>query len=156
VRTVPPAIAAPQFARYAIVGALNTAVSIGAYSVLVAAASPYVIASGIGFLLGATTSYLGNRAWTFAATTTSHGSAAPRYLGVMLLGLASDLVLIALLVDGLGVAKVPAQLLVTPAVAVQGYLLSRHWAFAGGDAAAWRPWRWRSSAPSPSRPRAQA
>ena len=125
-----------QFSRYVTVGALNTAVSLTAYSGLVASGTPYVVASGIGFLLGAATSYLGNRAWTFAATPTSHGSAAPRYLGVMALGLASDRVAIALLVDGAGVPKLPAQLVVTPLVAVQGYLLSRHWAFADGRAAA--------------------
>lgn len=133
----------PQFARYAVVGGVNTAVSLASYSVLVASGVPYVLASGIGFLVGAATSYLGNRTWTFAATPTNHGSAAPRYLAVMLLGLASDLLLIALLVDGLGTAKVPAQLIVTPLVAVQGYLLSRHWAFAAGPAGpAWsRPSR---------------
>ena len=133
---VPRVTSLDQFARYAAVGAVNTAVSLTSYSGLVASGMPYVAASGIGFLLGAATSYLGNRAWTFAATPTSHSSAAPRYLAVLLLGLASDLVLIAALVDGLGMAKLPAQVVVMPLVAVQGYLLSRNWAFAGGGAAA--------------------
>lgn len=119
-----------QFARYAAVGGLNTAVSLVSYGALVAMGTPYVLASGLAFILGAATSYLGNRSWTFAATTTSHSTAAPRYLAVVLLGLLTDIVLIALLVDGAGMAKLPAQFVVTPVAAVQGYLLSRRWAFA--------------------------
>ena len=136
-----------QFCRYGTVGAVNTAVSLASYAALVAVGVPYVVASGAGFVLGAATGYLGNRTWTFAADTTSHRSAAPRYLLAMLLGLATDLVLIALLVDGLTLRKLPAQLVVTPAVAVQGYLLSRNWAFAAGAS---RPARsWPSSSGSP-------
>ena len=119
-----------QFARYGFVGVGNTAISFVTFSALIAIGTPYVLASGIAFVPAAAASYTGNRGWTFAGAASSHAHAVPRYVVVLLLGLLTDLVLIAALVDGLGVSKLPAQLAVIPAVAVQGYLLSRRWAFA--------------------------
>ena len=118
-----------DFARYAMVGVGNTIVTLAAYSGLVAAGSPYVAASAVAFILGALTSYLGNRTWTFARTEIPHRTAAPRYLAVVGLGLLTDVATIAALVDGLGAPKMLAQLVVIPIVALQGFALSRLWAF---------------------------
>ena len=136
---MPTSLPKRELATYAVVGAGNTIVTASSYSALVAAGAPYVEASALGFILGALTSYLANRTWTFARTQTPHRTAAPRYMAVVILGLLSDLAAITALVDGLGTPKVPAQLLVIPLVAVQGFLLSRHWAFRAGRAPAVAP-----------------
>jgi putative flippase GtrA len=127
-----------EFLRYAAVGVGNTIVTLASYSGLLAAGSPYVAASASAFILGALTSYLGNRTWTFARTEIPHRTAAPRYLAVVSLGLLTDVATIAALVDGLGASKLLAQVLVIPVVAVQGFVLSRLWAF--------RVTRWRAAA----------
>lgn len=118
-----------QFARYAAVGVLNTAVTLVAYHGFVVAGVPYRVASAIGYTLGGVTSYLCNRAWTFAGHGGSHLRVGPRYGVVFVLGLATDLVLISVLVEDAGLAKLLAQVLIAPAIAVQGFVLARHWAF---------------------------
>jgi putative flippase GtrA len=118
-----------QFARYAAVGVLNTVVTLAVYHGLVVAGVPYVLASGIGYTVGGLTSYLGNRAWTFAGHEGSHRSVGSRYAIVFGLGLLTDLVLIAVLVADVGLAKLLAQLVIAPVIAVQGFVLARHWAF---------------------------
>ena len=118
-----------ELVRYVAVGVGNTIVTLASYSGLIAAGSPYVAASAVAFILGALTSYLGNRTWTFARTEIPHRIAAPRYLAVVSLGLLTDVATIAALVDGLGAPKLLAQVLVIPVVAMQGFVLSRLWAF---------------------------
>ncbi len=118
-----------QFARYAAVGVLNTAVTLLAYHGLIVAGVHYRVASAIGYTLGGLTSYVVNRAWTFAGHGGSHLRVGPRYGVVFVLGLLTDLVLITLLVADVGVGKLLAQLLVAPVVAVQGFVLARRWAF---------------------------
>jgi putative flippase GtrA len=118
-----------QFARYAVVGVLNTVVTLLAYHGLVVAGVPYRIASAVGYTLGGLTSYGANRAWTFAGHEGSHLHVGPRFAAVFGLGLLTDLVLITLLVEDVGVGKLLAQLLVAPVVAVQGFVLARQWAF---------------------------
>jgi putative flippase GtrA len=118
-----------QFARYAAVGVLNTAVTLLAFHALTVAGVHYRIASAIGYVLGGLTSYLVNRAWTFSGHGGSHVSVGTRYGVVFGLGLVTDLVLITVLVQGAGLDELLAQLLVAPVVAVQGFVLARQWAF---------------------------
>jgi putative flippase GtrA len=118
-----------QFARYAAVGVLNTAVTLLAYHGLIVAGVPYRIASAIGYTFGGLCSYLANRAWTFAGHGGSHLRVGPRYGIVFGLGLLTDLVLITVLVEDAGLGKLLAQLLVAPVIAIQGFFLARQWAF---------------------------
>jgi putative flippase GtrA len=118
-----------QFIRYAAVGLLNTAVTLLVSHALIVAGVPYRAASAVGYTFGGITSYLANRAWTFAGHEGSHASVGSRYFVVFGLGLLTDLVLITLLVQDAGVGKIVAQLLVAPVIAVQGFVLARQWAF---------------------------
>src|SRR5262249_36927566 len=118
-----------QFARFAAVGVLNTAVTLVAYHALLVAGLHFRVASAIGYTLGGRTTYASNRAWPFAGQTASPREAGPRFFVVLALGLATDIAAISLLVEDLGVAKLAAQVLVTPVVAVQSFVLARRWAF---------------------------
>jgi putative flippase GtrA len=118
-----------QFARYAAVGVLNTVVTLGSYHGLVVAGLPYRLASAIGYTLGGIVSYVCNRNWTFAGHGGSHLRVGPRYGVVFGLGLLTDLVLISVLVEDVAMAKLLAQLVIAPVIAVQGFVLARQWAF---------------------------
>ena len=54
-----------QAVRYLLVGVSNTAITLVAYALLVAAGVPAVAASAAAFLAGAANGYRLNRTWTF-------------------------------------------------------------------------------------------
>ena len=54
-----------QFLRFVTVGMTNTAVTLGAYSVALRLALPYLPAGALAYGLGAANGFVLNRAWTF-------------------------------------------------------------------------------------------
>lgn len=117
-----------QFGRFCLVGASNTALSFVVYAVAVSAGAPYLAASCAAFALGALNGYSLNRAWTFrAGSFTLPGLG--RYGLVQAGGLAVNLGLLALLVEGLHLWDIPAQALVLPAVSVLTFGANRRWVF---------------------------
>jgi putative flippase GtrA len=121
----------PQFLRFCVVGAGNTAVTLGADAVLLAAGVHYLVASAVAFSLGALNGYVLNRTWTFAAGGFRLDGLA-RYVVVQLLCLALDLELVRLLVGDGGLPKLAAQACALPLVAVAGFAANRHWTFRRG------------------------
>lgn len=89
-----------------------------------------VWASALGFCISAAFNYLLNRRLTFGSTRT-HSSAAPRFVGVALSGLAINTALIALLNGVLGWHYLFAQVIATGATLVWNFLLHKIWTFAG-------------------------
>jgi putative flippase GtrA len=116
-----------QFVRFGIVGVTNTAVTLGAYSVALRLAVPYLPAGALGYALGASSGFVLNRAWTFRVR-----GRPGRYLAVVALGLAADALLLRLAV-GMGVPRTIAQIVVTAPVTLVTFALSRGWAFASDD-----------------------
>lgn len=119
-----------QISRFAIVGMAATAVHIAmALCLNGLAAIPPLRANVLAFLMAWVISYLGNRGWTFAATT-RHGVAMPRFLAVSLAGFAVNQALVFIITDLAGqplwMAMIPVAVIV-PAVS---FLLSRLWVFA--------------------------
>src|SRR4051794_26343461 len=96
-----------QMVRFGVVGCTNTALSWGAYALLVAAGMDVLLASGGAWSLGAGHSYALHRRWTFR----SRGRYAPelvRFVAVQCAGLALDLVLLAALTRDAGVYELVA------------------------------------------------
>ena len=60
---VPPVIL--QLVRFGLVGAVNTALTLATYSVMLALGSPVALAGAVGWGVGGVNGYLLNRAWTF-------------------------------------------------------------------------------------------
>jgi putative flippase GtrA len=108
-----------RIARYAIVGLSNTALTFVAYTLLVAAGVLAPAASAAGFALGALNGYHLNRRWTFGAP----GHVA-RYVAVQAIGAAASAAGVAL-ARAHGLPRVPAELLVLPAVTLLTYVLAR-------------------------------
>jgi putative flippase GtrA len=118
-----------QFVKFCAVGSSNTALSFIAFAVAVRAGVPYLAASCGAFALGALNGYTLNRVWTFrSGPFTGRGLA--RYGLVQGLGLAANASLLAAIVEVLGVASIPAQAIVLPAVSVLTFALNRRWTFA--------------------------
>jgi putative flippase GtrA len=120
-----------QWLRFATVGGSNTLLSWCLYAGLVRVGVHYLLASSVGFAVGALNSYALNRRWTFR----SRGRRLPealRFGVVQCVGLAVDVWLLYALVHGVGIYHLLAQALVFPAASALTFLLSRHWAFARG------------------------
>lgn len=117
-----------QFARYAGVGLLATAVH---YTVLVlgveqAAWAPW-LASGYGATIGAQVAFLGNRWFTFAAGARL-GTSWRRFQATALVGAVIGMAIVAA-AGRLGVHYVPAQMLATGLVLVLSFVVNRIWSF---------------------------
>ncbi len=115
---------------FAGVGAIGTAAQ---YLVLVLlvegpAVNP-VLASTLGFGLGAIVNYLLNYHYTFRSDK-SHLEAASKFFSVALVGALTNTLLMYLGTEWLGLNYLLAQILATGAVLVQNFLLNRYWTFA--------------------------
>ena len=58
-----------QLARFGVVGAANTALTLATYAVLVAFHAPVPLAGAVGWGVGAVNGFVLNGAWTFPAAT---------------------------------------------------------------------------------------
>lgn len=125
---------ATQFARFGAAGAVGTGAHYTLFLLLIrlAGVDP-VAASAAGALLGAGVNYVLNYRYTFRSAR-RHREALPRFLAVAAAGLALNILLMWLLVDGLRVHYLAAQVAATAGVLVWNFLANRHWTF-GKDAA---------------------
>jgi putative flippase GtrA len=117
-----------QFARFAVVGATNTAITLVSYGLLVSAGIPPVAASAVAFALGAANGYRLNRGWTFHS---SRRGAAPgaRYVAVQLAGLGVNAAGVAVAVGWVAVPRLAGEIAILPVVTTMTFLLSRNWVF---------------------------
>ena len=124
-----PASLVSQWLRFVAVGGANTVLSWSVFALLEDAGLHYLLASAIAFATGALNSFALNRRWTFR----SRGPAVPealRFVVVQGVGLALDVTLLYVLVDGAGIHHLIAQALVFPVASLVTFGLSRRWAFA--------------------------
>jgi len=113
-----------QFLRFVTVGMTNTAVTLGAYSVALRMAVPYLPAGALAYGLGAANGFVLNRAWTFRVR-----GRPIRYCVVAGAGLAANALLLRAAV-GMSVPRELAQVAVAAPVTLVTFALSRRWAFA--------------------------
>ena len=129
-----------QFLRFAIVGVSNTLISLIVYTLLFKVFGVnYLVASAIGFVVGAINGFLLNRAWTFQG---HEGDAFTpvRWAIVQTCGLGLDELLLYLGVHELGsVDKIAAQALAIVIVVVLTFLANRAWTFRAPRASGARP-----------------
>jgi putative flippase GtrA len=116
----------PQFARFALVGAGNTALSWLAYAVLVETGAEAVPAAAAAFALGALNGYLWNSRWTFR--TTGRRFALVRYVAVQLGGMATTAALVWALAVPAG--RYTAYAVATVTVTLATFTANRYWTFA--------------------------
>jgi putative flippase GtrA len=117
-----------QLARFLVVGASNTVVTLISYAVLVRAGVPPVAASVAAFGAGAVNGFRLNRAWTFRSARPGAG-AGGRYLAVAALGAALNAAGVALAVHVAELPKIAGELAALPPVTAATFALSRGWVF---------------------------
>jgi putative flippase GtrA len=120
-----------QFLVYLLGGVLSAAVDVGVMQLLIAGGMADLLATSIGFASGFLVNY------TFHARVTfSHASRASfvRYLCLVLINYLLTLAVVALFLH-LGGGALAGKLVSLPIIAVNGYLLGKHWVFTSGKAA---------------------
>jgi putative flippase GtrA len=118
-----------QFAKFATVGVSNTALTFVVYTVLVDVFGVYyLLASAIGFAVGAVNGFLLNRRWTFQ-NYVGDALTPVRWTIVQGCGLALDEALLYACVHGLGLGKLVGQAVATAVVVVATFFANRAWTF---------------------------
>jgi len=119
-----------QFVKYGIVGASNTALTLGVYTLAVKLGVPYLLALLIGYLVGGINSYVLNRRWTFRAGHLAHSSVGTRFAAVQVFAILANEGLLYLFVHDLHVEKILAQAILTVPVLAVTFYVNRVWSFA--------------------------
>jgi putative flippase GtrA len=127
-RRILPALLA-QLVRYGVVGATNTALTLGAYAGLVAIGVPAALAAALGWGVGAVNGYCLNSSWTFRSVLTG-ARPAVRYIVVALLGAGLDALATAIAVGHDHLPHLTAEIAILPAVTLVTFVLCRRWVFA--------------------------
>jgi putative flippase GtrA len=114
--------------RFALVGGSNTLVTVLSYSLLIELGLPYLAAAVIGYAAGILNGYTWNRIWTFE-TGPFHLPEFSRYVVVQASGLALNLLLLLVLIEGLGMPRGFAEILSVVPIVLVTYSLNRSWTF---------------------------
>jgi putative flippase GtrA len=120
-----------QVARFLCVGAVGYVVNLAVYAGCVHVATVEYRASAVAaFMCALATTFVLNRHYTFEAATGSVGTQAWRYLLVNLLGFATNLFVLQVLVERAAMAKVPSEAIAAVVAAPVNFAGQRLWAFA--------------------------
>ena len=119
-----------QLVRFATVGASGYVINLAVYSALVHGADvDYKIAAVGAFCVALANNFIWNRRWTFRARDGHAGFQAARFVAVSLIALGLNLVVLYALVEGLSLAKVPAQALAIAAATPLNFVGNKLWSF---------------------------
>jgi dolichol-phosphate mannosyltransferase len=119
---------APQFGRFALVGAAGFGVNLALFSALVAAGVPPAVAAVLAFAAAVANNWFWNARWTFAGSAVSRRRSGVRFTVVALCGLAVDLLVLHALVRA-GVPPVAGQVAGVAVATPLTYVGNRRWTF---------------------------
>jgi putative flippase GtrA len=119
-----------QLVRFGLVGGIGFIVNVAVYALLVHSAGlDYRAASVAAWLVAVVNNFVLNRHWTFDAREGRAHFQALRFLVVSLAAEAFSLLLLTLLVESGGIAKIPAQALAVAASMPLNFLGNKLWSF---------------------------
>jgi len=119
-----------QLVRFGFVGGVGFVVNLAVYTLCVHGIGvDFRFANIIAWLVAVLNNFVLNRHWTFDAAEGRARSQAVRFLLVSLVAEAFSLLMLTLLVQGAGVAKVPAQALAVAASMPLNFLGNKLWSF---------------------------
>ena len=119
-----------QLVRFGFVGGVGFFVNLAVYALFVHTVGvDYRVAAVIAWLVAVLNNFVLNRYWTFQASGGSARFQAIRFLAVSLFAFGVSLVLLTLLVEVAGVAKVPAQALAVAGSMPLNFLGNKLWSF---------------------------
>lgn len=119
-----------QLVRFGTVGASGYVINLVVFAALVHAASADKgIAATVAFAVALSNNFVWNRLWTFRASEVHTGFQAARFCVVSLAAFGLNLVVLYTLVDGFGVAAVPAQALAIGVATPLNFIGNKLWSF---------------------------
>ena len=119
-----------QLVRFATVGASGYVINLAVFAALVHGASADKgIAATAAFIVALSNNFVWNRLWTFRAGDGHAGFQAARFCVVSCAAFAFNLVVLYTLVDGLGVAEVPAQAIAIATATPLNFIGNKLWSF---------------------------
>jgi len=119
-----------QLVRFGFVGGLGFVVNLAVYALCVHTLSiDYHVSAVLAWLVAVTNNFVLNRYWTFAARGGSARFQAIRFFFVSLIAFAFSFLLLTVLVEGVGLPKVPAQALAVAASMPLNFLGNKLWSF---------------------------
>lgn len=119
-----------QLIRFGLVGATGFVINVGVYALCVhALAIDYRGAYVLAWLVAVTNNFLLNRHWTFDAAAGSVRFQAIRFFVVSVAAAVFGFLLLTVLVESAGVAKVPAEALAVAASTPLNFLGNKLWSF---------------------------
>ena len=119
-----------QLMRFATVGASGYVINLAVFAAAVHGAGfDKGIAATAAFIVALSNNFVWNRLWTFRAGDGHAGFQAARFCVVSLGAFAFNLVVLYALVDGLGVAEVPAQALAIASATPLNFIGNKLWSF---------------------------
>lgn len=120
-----------QLLRFSVVGASGAVVNLGVYAI---AAGPlgldFRLAAVLGFLVAVTNNFGLNKLWTFRHAGGHAGFQAARFVAVSLAGLAVNLFVLHVLVDGMGTDPLVGQAAAIAAATPMSFVGNKLWSFA--------------------------
>jgi putative flippase GtrA len=119
-----------QLVRFGVVGASGYVVNIAIYSGLLGLGLHYRGAATGAWVVAVLNNFWWNRHWTFGAREGHAGFQALRFFVVSFVAFLVSLVILTLLVESVGIAKVPAQLIAVTAVTPLNFVGNKLWSFA--------------------------
>ncbi len=119
-----------QLVRFGTVGASGYVVNLAVFTVAVHGAGfAYYVAATLAFIVALTNNFFWNRVWTFRAHDGHAGFQAARFVVVSLVAFAFNLLVLFVLVEFAGMAKVPAQAIAIAAATPMNFLGNKLWSF---------------------------
>jgi len=119
-----------QLVRFGVVGAVGFIVNIGVYTLFVHPIGvDYHLAAAVAWIVAVANNFVLNRHWTFEARDGRVRFQAARFVVVSLVAFGFSQVLLTLLVENGGLAKVPAQALAVAASTPLNFLGNKLWSF---------------------------
>jgi dolichol-phosphate mannosyltransferase len=119
-----------QLVRFGVVGAVGFVVNLAVYALFVhPLAVDYHVAAVAAWLVAVLNNFVLNRHWTFDARGGQAHAQAMRFIVVSLVAFGVSLLLLTLLVETAGLAKVPAQALAVAASMPFNFIGNKLWSF---------------------------
>lgn len=122
-----------QLFHFAVVGGTGYVVNLAVFTLLNGGVGINHLLAAVGaFVVAVTNNFLLNRHWTFrrqGSTEVPAGFQAARFLTVSTVGLAVNLVVLALLVDAGGLAELPSQAIAVAVATPVNFLGNKLWTF---------------------------
>ncbi len=116
--------------KYGIVGVSNVTLDFAIYALLILLGVWYPIAKSLALFVATANGYTFNRLWTFRAGGHRY-TVLTKYVTVQLTCLAVNLVVLAVLIEAVGLGKLTAQAATLPFLALASFLGQRLWTFGG-------------------------